>query len=91
MSTVRTVGDLIRALQDQDASAPLRVAHQPNWPLRETVGGVTTIGQTGYEEEPDPTDPHAEREASVVWLVLNGHPSGDESPYAPRQVFENVW
>lgn len=91
MSRIRTVGDLIRALEDQDASAPLRVAHQPNWPLREVVGDVTTLGQTGYQEEHDPTDPHAAREDSVVWLVLSGHPSGDESPYAPRPLFENVW
>lgn len=97
-----TVGELVRALQDYPEDAPVRVGHQPNWPLRELVSTVGTIEREETEDysealEEARTNDDAEwlasleaerRQEDTVWIVLGGHPREPESPYAPREIFD---
>ena len=40
MSRVQTVGDLKELLEDLPDDMPIMGMHQPNWPLREWIGGI---------------------------------------------------
>lgn len=95
------VGDLKRLLEDFDDDQVIRVAHQPHWPLREVVSAVR-MNEPEMDEETETAHMEALRAGDyaaagrilaehngdpIVWLVLGGHPHGDESPYAPREVF----
>lgn len=66
------VYELIEMLQEMDPEREVMIAHQPSWPLAETVAGVVAEG--GEAE-------------SVVWVVAGGHHE-ELSPYAPREVFD---
>lgn len=63
---MQTVADLIAILQEQDPDAPVRIAHQQSWPLRETVGMVGVVEEEfedGAEEAAYTDALHAARMA----------------------------
>lgn len=78
------VAELIRYLEDQDSDAEVLIAHQPSWPLQETIQGVGTVYEAGCEDEED--EDEGAKPNEFVYIVAGGHP-WDESPYAPRSVF----
>lgn len=84
------VRELIEALQervengDVDEDAEVLLAHQPHWPLAETLAGVVASAELGDEESEEEGLDATER---VLWLAAGGHPY-DRSPYAPRAVFQ---
>lgn len=78
------VKDLIQYLEDQDEELEVLVAHQPHYPLQETVSHVACVEDIAFEEDWDDID--REEKGKYVWIVANGHPY-DASPYAPRSVF----
>lgn len=99
------VGQLREMLEDYDDDQPVRVATQPNWPLRLTV---STVKVNEPEMDADTEEAHMEALRSgnhalaasilaehngepIVWLIAADHPSGDESPYAPRELFNAGW
>lgn len=43
MSTM-TVGELISQLEDLDAEAEVRLAHQPSWPFEYSIDSVVEVG-----------------------------------------------
>lgn len=69
------VHELIDQLQEMDPEREVMIAHQPSWPLAETVAGVVAEGGEDAEAE------------SVVWVVAGGHHE-ELSPYAPHEVFD---
>jgi hypothetical protein len=79
--TIRTVQDLLDLLTGYDPETPVLIAHQPGYPLAETLAGVAhrddVPAELGDEDQAD----------DVVWLVAGGHP-WDRSPYAPAWVFD---
>jgi hypothetical protein len=90
------VRDLIELLENYDDDADVMVAHQPSYPLAETLAGVASnddreaecpehdgylVGHAGCDLEPESDD------ETIVWLVAGGH-HWDRSPYAPRWVFD---
>lgn len=78
------VKELIEYLEDQEPDLEVLVAHQPNWPLQETVSHVSSMEDIAFEEDWDDVD--REEKGKFVWIVAGGHP-WDASPYAPRSVF----
>jgi hypothetical protein len=88
---MNTVGELIAALQEFPEDAPILCAHQPSWPLQETIEAVRQPamdckycgGQNGHFEGCEDKSEFAT--SSIVYVVLGGQP---EQPYAPREVFE---
>jgi hypothetical protein len=88
---MQTVGDLIAALSEFDSDLPILVAHQPSWPIQETIDAVRTVkkdceycgGRDGHY--PDCENKQWYSEGDTVYVVLGGQP---EHPYAPREVFE---
>lgn len=76
--TVRTVQDLLDLLTGYDPETPVLIAHQPSWPLAETLAGVAHRDDVGDDED---------RGDDVVWLVAGGH-AWDRSPYAPSWAFD---
>ena len=54
MQRIETVRDLINALEDLPDDMPIMAQHQPNWPLREVIGGIWVDdgkGEDYYEAE----------------------------------------
>lgn len=77
IGTVEELRDLLDEMVDAGlGELPVRMAHQPNWPLAETVTAVTMC------ESNDGTD--------TVWLACNPVPR-HENPYAPRDAWEGAW
>lgn len=80
----RTVNDLIEALQDmvnehpEAGELPLRIAHQPSYPLQEAVTNVTVAKVQGRDGEPNKT---------VLFFVAGTCPY-DENPYASSNLWE---
>ena len=86
--TITTVGELIARLEDYDPETPIMLAHQPSWPLAETLAGI--VGPEDREmPSDDEVDPDEAAEPDTVWLVAGGH-AWDRSPYAPGWVFEGA-
>lgn len=86
------VADLIAALQDMPQDAEVRLATQPNYPLAATIAGVVSPVDLAAEQECEAHGRHYCDEDEcldyVVWIAEGDHP--DESPYAPRAVFDTV-
>lgn len=40
MGTIRTVADMIEALEELDPNMPIMAQYQSNYPLREVIGGI---------------------------------------------------
>jgi hypothetical protein len=80
--TVSTVQDLLDLLEGYDPDTPVMIAHQPGWPLAETLAGVA---HRDHDDDLDAED-HGD---DILWLVAGGHP-WDRSPYAPRWVFDDA-
>ena len=82
-----TVNELIERLQDVAEEGlgdrEIRLAFQRSWPLQFTVGGIAIPDTDSGEPEggQDHTPP-------VVYIAEGSHP--DDSPYAPRWVFETA-
>lgn len=88
-----TIDEMIAALEeareDLGGEAQVRVAYQPNWPLRGTVARVTV------PDGPDPDDnydegsaaPGQENDGRMVWIAVGSAPY-DENPYGPRWAWE---
>jgi len=90
--------DTLTELQEEGyGDARVRLAFQPSWPLRLTVGSITARHEEDDGEEPDeeydgPVNvppPGIEPDGPdqyIVWIADGGHPD-NESPYAPGNVF----
>lgn len=94
------VRELIEELEAMEPEAEVRLAHQPSWPLAFTLAGVVDGSDLGGDDEDEedgdvgPSFGYDTREdeatgPAVVWLVEGTHP-WDESPYAPRAVWDHV-
>lgn len=89
------VGELKEMLEDLDDDLEIRLAHQPSWPLRFNLRSVVTpeghmeaLRQEAWDAGRDPDEVEADEDNSkFVWLVEGDHPY-DESPYAPRILWE---
>lgn len=83
MTIADLIADLEQAQEELGPQAEVRIAYQPNWPLRATVAHVTLAS--------DPDEPYGEGEQAagqendgqMVWLAADGARYG-ENPYAPR-------
>lgn len=98
---MRTVGDLIEILERFDRDTPVLVAHQPSWPLQETLQDCLSwkeVYDADYEYDEDTAEISKDeefreavrarlgREADdICYIVLGGQNAA--SPYAPREVF----
>lgn len=51
MRRIETVRDLIRELEELPEDMPIMAQHQPNWPLREFIGGIWVDDGTSDEDE----------------------------------------
>lgn len=78
------VRELRSYLKDFDNELEVMIAHQPGWPLAETLAAVVQL-----EDEDDDEDEASESDTEVVWLVAGGH-DWSRSPYAPSAVFEQM-
>lgn len=80
MTGVDTVQDLVDELQclidEGKGDMPLRMAHQPSWPLAEQV---TNIGEANSNDG-----------TPTIWLACNATYRG-ENPYAPRGAWDERW
>lgn len=78
-----TVRELIRDLEQYDEDVEVRVAFQPEWPLRAKVRNVIASEEfVGYGDEDDPERDGVE---NYVWIAVDQvSSSGDENPYAPH-------
>ncbi len=82
MTLDEMISELEDAREDLGGDAEVRVAYQPNYPLRGTVAAVTV---------PDTDDPYSEGEAApgqehdghMAWIAV-GPVYGDENPYGPE-------
>jgi hypothetical protein len=69
----------IRDSHDAD-SIDIRIAYQPNWPLKATLHTVAHDRDRAEEEDEDGY-------SQVVWLVAGDVPY-DENPYAHRALWD---
>ncbi len=86
------VRDLLELLADYDEDAEVRIAHQPNWPLRLELDRIVSSEELADEDENDGfgDDEDNDPKEQLVWLVAGGHPY-NESPYAPKSCWANGW
>jgi hypothetical protein len=89
-----TIGDLIQQLEeardDLGGDPEVRIAYQPNWPLRAAVAYVTIPPCS------DPGDLYGEGEAApgqdkdgrFCWIAASDAAPWDENPYAPRWAWQ---
>jgi hypothetical protein len=86
------VHELIELLQGYDPDTEVMIAHQPNWPLRETIQSVASLEDIREDDEDwtaatdDEQQAEEDAEGNVVYLVAGGHP-WDGSPYAPKALW----
>ena len=70
---------LIRTLEDLrnecGGSTPVRLAHQPSWPLAFNVANARFVD--GDDQRPN-----------AVWIASTQGPPYDENPYAPKAAWE---
>lgn len=82
---MRTVNDLIEALQDlvnsneEAGELPLRVAIQPNYPIHLRLGSVRVGVAKGCEGRPD---------KPVLYFVAGESSPYDENPYASCELWD---
>ena len=79
------VGQLRDLLEGLDDDAPVRLAIQPNWPLRLDVSDVKPADEIDFDDEGDEDEP--DDNANIVWIVASGSAPYGENPYAPRQLW----
>lgn len=97
------VGELLEALEGVNPELRIRLAYQPNWPLRSSLRAVVTPEMwdecdDGFDEDGEPIDeeeleerrknPESNPNAEFLWLVEGDGPSYDESPYAPKRLWD---
>lgn len=70
-----TVQELMELLEDCNAEAEIRLAHQPGWTLAFQLHGLVADDDDGITD-------------AVVWLVAGDHP--DDSPYAPDRLWDQA-
>jgi hypothetical protein len=82
------VSQLRDYLEQYEDDAEVMIAHQPSWPLAETLANVTTF-EDALDGAVDPdNDSDLLDGVEVVWLVAGGA-HYKLSPYAPRDVFSS--
>lgn len=74
-----TVAELIALLETYPEDAEIRIAHQPAWPLQETIHTVVSSEEIGYEEAEAGED-------GIVWIACRNQV--EHAPYAPGAIFE---
>jgi len=84
--TITTVRDLLEMLERFDPGSPIMIAHQPSWPLAETLAAVVDAGDIPEAERDDDEPDH---DPATVWLVAGGQSYGTH-PHAPSWVFEGA-
>ncbi len=81
-----TIDDLIAELEEAretlGGDAEVRVAYQPNWPLRGTIARVTVAEFDDPYAEGE-TAPGQEKDGKLLWIAVGSAPY-DENPYGPR-------
>lgn len=87
-----TVGELIDMLDQYDREDKLRVVEQPHWPLRARVTNVISQAELTDEHRDEEVEDDVDgepKDKNVVWIAVDQvSGSGDESPYAPKSVWE---
>ena len=81
-----TLSELVRLLEEcaeQYPEAEVRLAFQPQWPLRLDIHGVVANVDMDAEDGDGETDGARE---NIVWIVAGGHPY-NESPYASKELW----
>lgn len=82
VSTLKTL------LEGVDDDLDVMIAHQPSWPLAETLAaGLLDSERDVHDEQSDGFYDGEDEPQDVFWLVAGGA-SHARSPYAPRDVFE---
>lgn len=72
MQIIKTVGELIDALEGYDGDTPVRFAQQPSWPFEYTVGTVVCTPKDAEGDGTELTDP------PMVWIG-----EGEQVGYLP--------
>lgn len=76
-----TVEELIEQLEQYDRDAEIRVALQPEYPLRGEIQNVVSAAEVERDADP-PVEPRHDLDvAPVVWIAVSQVSSYDESPY----------
>jgi hypothetical protein len=70
-----TVAQLRELLEDHPDDLVIRIAQQPNWPLRARITNLAHLG--------DGAD-------ALLWIATSEITSHSESPYAPREAWDGV-
>jgi hypothetical protein len=81
------VGELRELIEDLDDEVVLRIGTQPSWPLAFTVRSIVTPGAIEEYREYDGNPDGGDERDGFVWIVTGDHPY-DESPYAPRILWD---
>lgn len=81
-----TVAELKDILSYLDEDKEVRVAFQPNWPLRAKISNVMD-GEEIFTHDEDEDDQTPES-AQFVWIAVDQVSSYSEHPYAPREVWQ---
>ena len=76
-----TIAELLDVLQDFAAECgpetPVRIAFQPNYPMRAEIQNVTTLDTSGEFDDKQP----------FIWIAATDTAWG-ENPYAPESAWE---
>lgn len=87
MNEINTVGDLLDQLANVDRDTPLRVATQPNWPIRGSICNVVLESQLERPQDDADDEGFGDEGADVLWLAVDRVDYSDESLYAPNSVW----
>jgi hypothetical protein len=85
MTIDELISELESAREEMGGDAEIRIAHQPDWPLRATFARVKLPAYADadmlYSE--DERAAGQDEDGHLLWLATGSAPYG-ESPYAPR-------
>lgn len=84
-----TLGELIDMLEEEREKygddVEVYMAHQPEYPLQEHIGGCVPWNTDAECSEPEFWDPNEPWKPDILYIVCSGQVR--PSPYAPREVF----
>lgn len=81
-----TVGELKQRLGDYDEDMEIRIAFQPQWPLRGVIQDVVADTEI-FDREVEGGVPAVENTAmgeEYLWIAVDQVSSSSENPYAPK-------
>lgn len=85
MTIDELISDLEDARENMGGGTEIRVAYQPNWPLRATISNTTIPDDPDdMNDDPDAEEDPRDDDRDFFWIALGeGQPYG-ERPYAPE-------